>query len=222
RPGVAGAREEDEVAVGVRGGERVVVDLRLEVRVGVVHLAAGAAVRPDVGRGGRDVLLAAVELDAVDAVALDEGGDRVAPPGARGGAGHVEDEARAADVGAVRREDGPVEVVDAGRDAEGLVHGDVVDTSAFIATPSRSAGGPASSVSRQRQWRKAHAGGTKGRPVRRAYSSRMVACSGPTKTWKRSRRLSGVTPVSKRKASARGSDLATSKRPTVVPATASP
>src|SRR5207247_8000976 len=98
RPGVAGAREEDEVAVGVRRRERVVVDLRLEVRVGVVHLAAGAAVRPDVGRGGRDVLLAAVELDAVDAVALDEGGDLVAPPGARGGAGHIEDEARAADV----------------------------------------------------------------------------------------------------------------------------
>jgi len=95
-------------------------------------------------------------------------------------------------------------------------------TSAFIATPSRSAGGPASSVSRQRQWRKAHAGGTKGRPVRRVYSSRMVACSGPTKTWKRSRWLSGVVPASKRKASVCGSDAATSKRPIAVPATARP
>ncbi len=95
-------------------------------------------------------------------------------------------------------------------------------TSAFIATPSRSAGGPASSVSRQRQWRKAHAGGTKGRPVRRVYSSRMVACSGPTKTWKRSRWLSGVGPASKRKASVCRSDAATSKRPIAVPATARP
>src|SRR5206468_5026974 len=102
RSGVAGAREEDEVAVGVHGSERVVVDLRLEVRVGVVHLAARAAIGPDVGRGGRDVLLAPVELDAVDAVALDEGGDPVAPPGTRRGVGHVEDEARAADVSAVR------------------------------------------------------------------------------------------------------------------------
>ena len=95
-------------------------------------------------------------------------------------------------------------------------------TSALTVVPSRSAGGPTSSVSRQRQWRKAQSGGTIGRPTRLVYSSRMVSYSGPTKKWKSRRRLSAVVPVSKRKLTVRASDLARSKSPKVVPATARP
>ena len=78
------------------------VDLRLQCRVVVSHLAARAAVGIDVGRLRGDVLLAAVELDALYAVGREEGGDLVAPPDLGGGVGRVHDEARAADVGAVR------------------------------------------------------------------------------------------------------------------------
>src|SRR4029453_14166846 len=44
------------------------------------HLAPGAAVGPDVGRLGGDVLLAPVELDALDAPLAQEGGHLVTPP----------------------------------------------------------------------------------------------------------------------------------------------
>src|SRR4029453_15591786 len=49
RAPVAGTREQHEVTVGVDAGERVVVDLRLQGRVVVAHLASGAAVETDVG-----------------------------------------------------------------------------------------------------------------------------------------------------------------------------
>ncbi len=103
RAGVRRPREEHEVAVGVREAERIVVDLGLQPRIVVADLATAAAVGPDVGGLGRDVLLAAVELDAVDVPGREEGRDLVPPPCARAGAGRVEDEARATDVGAVRR-----------------------------------------------------------------------------------------------------------------------
>src|SRR5262249_43089112 len=75
-------RDEHEV-VAEDAGERVVVDARLEGRIGVQDLTAGAAVGPDVRGQRRDVLLAAIQLDALDAVAADEGGHPVTPPSLR-------------------------------------------------------------------------------------------------------------------------------------------
>src|SRR5262249_23333934 len=80
---VGRTREQEEV-VAEDAGERVVMDLRLQRRIVVADLAAGAAVGPHVGGLGRDVLLAAVELDALDAVGADERRDLVAPPRLRG------------------------------------------------------------------------------------------------------------------------------------------
>src|SRR5262249_8711477 len=72
RTGVARARDVHEVAAP-DARQRVVVDLRLEVHVVVAHLATGAAVSPDVRRLRRDVLLAAVQLDTLDAPLAQEG-----------------------------------------------------------------------------------------------------------------------------------------------------
>src|SRR4029453_9161062 len=95
RAAVAGTREQHEVTVGVDAGERVVVDLRLQGRVVVAHLASGAAVEPDVGRLGGDVLLATIELDSLYAPLAEEGGQLVAPPGLRARVRHVEGESPA-------------------------------------------------------------------------------------------------------------------------------
>src|SRR5262249_26919112 len=109
--GVRRPREEHEVAAREGAGERVVVDMRLEARVVVAHLATGTPVEVDVGRLGGDVLLAAVELHALNAPGREERGELVAPPGLRRGVGWIHDEARAADVGAVGRADGTGHVV---------------------------------------------------------------------------------------------------------------
>src|SRR5262245_54592681 len=65
---VGRTREEHEV-VTEHAGERVVMDLRLQRRIVVADLAAGAPVGPHVGYLRRDVRLAEVELDALAAVA---------------------------------------------------------------------------------------------------------------------------------------------------------
>src|SRR5262249_38022231 len=102
RTGVARARDVHEVAAP-DARQRVVVDLRLEVHVVVAHLATGAAVSPDVRRLRRDVLLAAVQLDTLDAPLAQEGGHLVAPPGLRAGIRDVEDEAAVHQVEALER-----------------------------------------------------------------------------------------------------------------------
>src|SRR5262249_58050287 len=98
-----GRTREEHAFVHDYAVDRVVMDLRLQRRIVVADLAAGAPVGPHVGYLRRDVLLAAVELDALDAVGTHERRDLVAPPRLCRRVRDVHDEARPADVHAVRR-----------------------------------------------------------------------------------------------------------------------